>query len=129
MNKKFKPPKEWLKQAEYDLGTADAMFKSSKYVYTVFMCHLCIEKALKGLYAKEFKENPPKLHDLKYFYKKIKLDVSDDHKRFLNKLNELSVPTRYPDDLKRILKEYKKDRTKEILEQTKSALTWLKKKY
>ncbi len=129
MSKKYKAPREWLKQAEYDIGTASAMFKSRKYVYTVFMCHLCIEKALKGLYAKEFKEDPPKLHDLKYFCKKVKLDMSDDYKNFLNKLNELSVPTRYPDDLKRILKEYKKDRTTEILEQTKSVLAWLKEKY
>lgn len=52
---KFEIWKEWLKQAEYDLGTAEAMFKSKRYIYTVFMCHLSIEKALKGLYGKEIK--------------------------------------------------------------------------
>ncbi|MEO0284618.1 MAG: HEPN domain-containing protein [candidate division WOR-3 bacterium] len=37
---KFKPTEEWFKQAEYDLETAYAMFKTGRYIYTVFMCHL-----------------------------------------------------------------------------------------
>jgi HEPN domain-containing protein len=52
---KFKTSEEWFRQAEYDLGTAEAMFDAGRYIYTVFMCHLSIEKALKGLYAKKFK--------------------------------------------------------------------------
>ena len=36
---KFKPVDEWFKQAEYDLETASAMFKTGRYIYTVFICH------------------------------------------------------------------------------------------
>ena len=61
---KFKPPEEWFRQADYDLETAEAMFKAGRYIYTVFMCHLSIEKALKGLYAKRFRKDPPKIHNL-----------------------------------------------------------------
>ncbi len=43
--------KEWLKQADYDMDTADAMFDNKRYFYAVFMCHLSIEKALKGCIA------------------------------------------------------------------------------
>ena len=75
MSRKLKPPGEWLKQASYDIGTASAMFKSRKYVYTVFMCHLCMEKALKGLYAKKFTKDPPKIHHLKYFTEKLKFRI------------------------------------------------------
>lgn len=42
---------EWLKQADYDLETAKYMFEGGRCFYTVFMCHLAIEKALKGLFA------------------------------------------------------------------------------
>lgn len=42
--------KEWLRQADYDMETAEAMFESGRYIYAVFMCHLSLEKALKGLY-------------------------------------------------------------------------------
>ena len=62
---------EWLKQADYDMDTADAMFASGRYLYTVFMCHLSIEKSLKGLYSKELAEVPPKTHNLLYLIKKI----------------------------------------------------------
>jgi len=37
---------EWLKQADYDMDTADAMFTSARYLYAVFMCHLSIEKCI-----------------------------------------------------------------------------------
>jgi HEPN domain-containing protein len=36
---------EWLKQADYDMETADIMFANGRYFYAVFMCHLAIEKA------------------------------------------------------------------------------------
>lgn len=41
---KFKPVEEWFIQADYDLATAKAMFKTARYIYTIFMCHLSIEK-------------------------------------------------------------------------------------
>lgn len=41
-------------------------------------------------------------------------------------LNRVSVPTRYPDDLQRMLKDYDRKRTKEIVEKGKEVLQWLK---
>lgn len=125
-HKKLKLPEEWFKQADYDLKTASAMFKAGRYIYTVFMCHLSIEKALKGLYAKNFKKEPTKTHDLSYLSVLIDLTLPEEHRKFLDSLNDLSVPTRYPDELRKILKEYKKDRTAKILKQTQRLLSWLK---
>ena len=48
---------EWFKQADYDGNRI--MFKGERYFYTVFMCHLSIEKALKGLIIQKNKEAPP----------------------------------------------------------------------
>jgi len=124
----FKPPMEWFKQADYDLETAEAMLKTGRYIYTVFMCHLSIEKALKGLYSKKFEKGSPKIHDLSYLTKKIELKIPELLQGFLEDLNDLSVPTRYPDELENLLKQYKKDRTEKILIQTKELLLWLKEK-
>ena len=44
-----KSPQEWRKQADYDIKTAEIMFDNKRYFYAVFMCHLSIEKALKGI--------------------------------------------------------------------------------
>jgi HEPN domain-containing protein len=66
MGNNFKLPAEWLKQAEYDMGTAISMFKTERFIYAVFMCHLAIEKVIKGIYSKVIKKDPPKTHDLVY---------------------------------------------------------------
>ncbi|MFC1692879.1 HEPN domain-containing protein [Candidatus Latescibacterota bacterium] len=41
-------PVEWLKQADYNMETADFMFSGGRYFYAVFISHISIEKALKG---------------------------------------------------------------------------------
>jgi len=45
---------------------------------------------------------------------------------FLFMLNGLSVPTRYPDDLKKLLKDYNKNKTRLVIDKGKEVLKWLK---
>ncbi len=126
MSRKIKPPKEWFKQSEYDLETAKAMFKMGRYIYTIFMCHLSIEKALKGLYTDILNDIPPKIHNLIYLIKKIDLLLPDNLKEFIIELNRVSIPTRYPEELSILLKEYNRRRVTNILKNTKEILKWLK---
>lgn len=128
MNKKLlKTYEEWLEQSDYDFETARAMFKTGRYIYSVFMCHLAVEKILKGLCVKTLENDPPKTHDLIYLAKIIGIYLPEKLKLFIDDLNDLSVPTRYPDELKELLKQYKKDKTKEMIEQTKEVLKWVRK--
>ena len=120
---------EWLKQADYDMDTADAMFRSGRYFYAVFMCHLSIEKSLKGLYSKELTEVPPKTHNLLYLLKKIEKKPDQDLLKFITKLNTASVATRYPDDLAKIQAAYTEEITKEMIEKSKDVLKWVKKQF
>lgn len=39
--------------------------------------------------------------------------------------NEVSVPTRYPDELEKLLKEYSRDKTQLVLRQSEEVLKWL----
>lgn len=123
-----KTPKEWFRQAEYDLDTASAMFESGRYIYTIFMCHLAIEKAIKGIYTRELKEIPPKTHDLIYLIARAKIELTEQYKDFIKILNDVSVPTRYPDDLSRLIKEYNEIRTINLLSKSGAVLKWLKEK-
>jgi len=123
-----KAPEEWFRQAKYDYDTARAMFDAGRYIYTVFMCHLTIEKALKGVYAKGIQKNPPKTHDLTYLCKIIDLNPPDELQKFVDNLNDLSVPTRYPDEIQKLVKQYSKKKTADILESTRKGLLWLKEK-
>lgn len=124
--KDIRKPSEWLRQSLYDMKTAEAMFDSKRYIYTVFMCHLSVEKALKGLYARNLQAVPPKTHNLIYFVEKIKLELPQSMYDFLFTLNGLSVPTRYPDDLQKLLKDYTRKKTAKVLDQSKEVLKWLK---
>jgi len=123
---KGKTSREWFKQADYDLDTAKAMFETGRYIYTVFMCHLSIEKALKGIYTYKLQQIPPKTHNLLYLIERIGLNVSEKLYNFIFSLNRVSIPTRYPDDLQRMLKDYNKERAEDILKKTLEALKWLK---
>lgn len=127
MAKKLKSPEEWFKQAEYDIETADALYKTGRFIYAVFMCHLSIEKALKGLYVKKLVKNPPKIHNLNFLCEAIDIKLSDEHSVFIDNLNILSVPTRYPDDIRKHIKEYSRNKTRAILIKTKEMLECLKK--
>ena len=55
----------------------------------------------------------------------MKLRLPEVLHGFIATLNRVSVPTRYPDDLRRILKDYDKKRTKEVLDQSRKVLQWL----
>jgi HEPN domain-containing protein len=127
MNKNFKSAEEWFNQAFYDFETAEIIFNGGKYIYAVFMCHLSLEKALKGFYAKEYKKDPLKTHDLIYLLESIKTSLNEKHTEFLKILNDLSIPTRYPDELENLLKQYTKKHTKHILDTTNEVLLCLKK--
>jgi len=123
----LKHSQEWFKQAEYDIDTAQIMLRSGRYVYCVFMCHLSIEKALKGLYVKNFAKNPSKIHSLVYFSQALSLNLPVQFKEFIENLDDISVSTRYPEELGKLLKEYTLKRAQVIFGNSKGALKWLKK--
>jgi len=117
---------QWYFQSDYDLDVAKSMLDTGRNIYCIFMCHLSIEKALKGLCIKRTGDFPAKTHNLIYFVDKIGLDISDADMEFLNMLNALSIPTRYPEDLEQLLKAYSKERTATILQQSKIIQRWIK---
>ena len=117
---------EWYFQSDYDLETAFDMFKSGRYVYSIFMCHLSLEKVLKGLLVKTKGEYPSKSHSLIYFVEKLELKMEDSMYEFLFMLNKISVPTRYPEDLRKLVAAYSKERTDNILNRTKEIQLWIK---
>ncbi len=117
---------EWLKQADYDIDTAEFMFDGGKFFYTVFMCHLSVEKAMKGLYQERLKETPPKTHNLVYLLKKIDIKPMETIGRFIIKLNEASVVTRYPEDIDKLQQLHTQAVVKDILIKSREVLQWIK---
>lgn len=113
-------------QADYDLDTAEYMLKGSRCFYAVFMAHLAVEKGLKGLWQARFHTAPAKTHNLVYLIDKTGLQPPDEIDQFITTLNDVSVPTRYPDNLQKMVADYSEARTREILTASREALTWIK---
>jgi len=116
----------WLDSAEYDWQTAEILFVSGRYVYTVFLCHLALEKALKAKVEQNSCRIPPKTHDLQHLVALGGLHPTEEVGRFLAEIGNLSVVTRYPEDFHKMVRAFSKDRTKLILEKTREVLTWIK---
>ena len=117
---------EWYFQADYDLEVAGDMFRSGRYVYCIFMCHLSLEKGLKGLFNKRTGEYPPKSHNLLYFVERIGLVLDESDQEFLFALSKISVPTRYPENLKDLINEFNQVDTEKILNTSRNTLQWIK---
>lgn len=122
-----KEPEQWFKQAQYDLSTAEAMFDAKKYIYVIFMCHLAIEKAPKGLYSKKLGNIPPKVHNLLFLLEKIGISLPNPLYETVFDLNRASIPTRYPEDLAQMKKDYPRQKSEQLLVKSKEVLKWLKK--
>ena len=120
-----KTSEEWLKQAEYDLGTARALVEAGRHPYAVFMCHLCLEKALKGLYFNRLGEVPPKTHNLIFLLGKIEIEPSEAMGKFFVRVNESSIATRYPEDIAATEKNFSRGVVEEVLLKSTEALRWI----
>jgi HEPN domain-containing protein len=116
----------WIALADYDLETARHMFATARYLYVIFLCHLALEKLLKAHVTEITRAVPIKTHDLIYLVKKCDLQLPENQLDFIGKINTASIPTRYPDDLQRSLKEYPKSVAKDYLNQTMEIMQWLK---
>jgi len=117
----------WIESSDYDLKTAEHMCATKRYVYVLFMCHLATEKMIKALYEATHEKIPPKTHNLVALLNAVELIVPEEHLKTIELLNDISVVTRYPEDIRALVKAFKKDRVEDYLNQTKRLLKWFKK--
>jgi len=118
--------KNWLDSANYDLETAAHMLDTGRYIYTIFMCHLAIEKVLKAKAEEITGTMPPKTHNLLYLIKISGIAFNEDMLQFIGDINNLSIVTRYPKDFDEMLQTFSKERSEEILNMSKKVFSWIK---
>ena len=118
--------KNWVDMVEYDLTTAKQMLKTGRFVYVIFMCHLAIEKALKGIVCEETNKVPPKTHDLIYLINLGKIVLSGDLLDFIGVINNAGIVTRYPEDLSKLISSYPKEITQKYLDKTLEVIKCIK---
>ena len=118
--------KNWIESADYDIESANHMLATGRYLYVIFMCHLALEKVLKAIAAEVRRKTPPRTHDLINLINLGGVQLGPEHLDFVGKLNNASIPTRYPEDLAKAISAYPKAVAENYLERTKKLVGWLK---
>ncbi len=120
----------WIGLSDYDLDTAEAMQKSGRYLYVGFMCHQCIEKAIKAFNSVYHTSPPPYSHALSYLAQKAGLTelLTEDQKDLMDLLEPLNIEARYPSHKENLMRSLTKERCERILESTRQLQLWIKEK-
>jgi HEPN domain-containing protein len=92
-----KTTKNWIASAKYDIESARHMFATRRYIHVI-------------------------LYEL---IRLTGLSVPEQHQPFIAKLNQLSIATRYPEDLDQLVKSYPKSVARDFLKQSRAILKWL----
>lgn len=114
-------------RAEYDLAAAEDLFDSRRYIDTVFMCHLAIERLLEAGIVEFTGKRAPRSHDLDYLLDLTGLQPDEKMRQFIAELANLSVTTRYPEDIQFALSVFSKERAASLLAETKELFAWTRK--
>jgi HEPN domain-containing protein len=124
-----KSHEEWLKQADYDMDTAEFMLRGGRHWYAAWMCHLSIEKAAKALYQFKLGKVPPKVHNLLLLLNRVGVRPPDEMNSILAMLNEAQVFARYPEDLATLQATYTREAVGGLLRKAEEVLKWIKKQF
>ncbi len=115
----------WINSSEDDLETAGLLISNNKILHGLFLCHLCIEKAIKAHVVKYTGNVPPKIHNLSFLIEKTDLTLSESQLSLCDTLMFYQLEGRYPGFTPKIPSKIKSEN---ILTQTKDLSQWLKAK-
>lgn len=120
--------KYWSELSDYDLDTADAMFRTGRWLYVGFMCHQALEKIFKAYWCHKKSEPAPYSHNLINLAQSCGLGqlLDDDKREFVNQMMPLNVEARYPSYKQAIESSLSEERCKEIIAKTKEVQLWVK---
>ncbi len=96
-NKVKKQAEYWFLTAKHDYDTMRSLFNSRRYSDSLFFGHIVLEKILKSLFVVENEETAPMIHSLVVLAKLTKVNLAENEKHLLQKMNQFNVRSRYPD--------------------------------
>jgi HEPN domain-containing protein len=90
------------------------------------MCHLTVEKFLKAIVAESSTVFPPRTHNLYRLLELGHITLPAVYKDLVEKLNAMSVVTRYPEDITTLSAEITRKVAQAYLTKTKELIQWLR---
>lgn len=119
--------KYWIDSADHDLDTSNTLFGVGKYDWSLFIGHLVLEKLLKAIYVQNNDNKmPPKFHNLVRLAEISNIEIDEDKKLVLDKINDFNVEVRYPEYKNEFYKSCTKEFAEENINKIKELYKWLK---
>lgn len=118
--------KYWIDGSDEDFDTMIAMLDSKRYIWSLFIGHLMIEKLLKAYFVKEKSDYPPYIHNLLRLAEKSDLKLSVDKKEQLVTITAFNINTRYDDYKLSFKQRCTPDYTVEWINKLKDLRLWIK---
>jgi HEPN domain-containing protein len=117
--------KYWLESARNNLESAEIIFDSGRYDWCLFIGHLALEKILKAIFVNKNDNNiPPKIHNLVRLAELSEIELNEEQKFLLDKINDFNIQTRYPDYKFEFYKQCDAEYTKKYLGKIKEFYKW-----
>jgi HEPN domain-containing protein len=117
--------KYWRESAQHDLESAEIIFNSGRFDWSLFVGHLALEKILKAIFVEQNDNTiPPKIHNLVRLAELSKIELDADQIFYLDKINDFNIQTRYPDYKLDFYKRCDAEYTNEQLSKIKGFYTW-----
>ncbi len=112
-----------------DWEIARKLFSSKDYAYSLFFCHLALEKTLKAVVVRKTDEYPPFTHFLARLAEQAGLPLDETQIADLNEITKFNITTRYEDDKREFRKLATKEYAEKYLAITEKLIQWLKQSY
>ena len=121
----------WLDIADYDLETAEAMYKTKRWLYVAFMCHQVIEKLLKAYWTATRDDTPPYIHShIKLLDSCGLLDqMTEEQLEFIDYMVPMNIEARYPEYKQNLAAHLNEQASHDIIEKTKLFKQWILQKF
>ncbi|HHT9126305.1 MAG TPA: HEPN domain-containing protein [Candidatus Brocadiia bacterium] len=117
---------KWLERVNYDIDTAEAMYTTGRYIYTVFMCQQALEKCFKAFMAFKKMDVTP-VHNLRRLAEMTGI-IGEMGKEELKKIDFLSqyyLNARYKEDIEELSSQISADVAKEFMNFSREKIKWL----
>jgi HEPN domain-containing protein len=119
--------KYWRESSQHDIESSESIFSSGRYEWCLFVGHLALEKILKAIYVDRNDNNiPPKIHNLVRLAELSGIELCEEQKFSLDRINDFNIQTRYPDYMLEFYKRCNAEYTTAHFARIKECYTWFK---
>ena len=118
----------WLDIADYDLDTAETLYRGGRWMYVAFMCHQVVEKTLKSYWCGTCEDDPPYTHNHKRLATGCNLytEMSDSQRDFIETITNYNIEARYPEDKDTLSRMLTEQTCRILIDETKLLQQWIK---